>query len=61
MDGVFRPSYTCTMRDSRNSKFCPVCHEALTRRLYEICAMAFDHDAYHRRFPLKRWKSGLNY
>ena len=60
-DGVFRPSFTCTMRSSQSSKFCPVCHEALTRRLYQLCGMPFEHDAYHRRFPLKRWKSGLNY
>lgn len=60
-DGVYRPSFSCVMRDGHNSKFCPVCHEALTINLYRFCGMTFDHDAYHRRFPLKRWKSGMNY
>lgn len=60
-DGVYRPSYRCVMRDSADSKFCPVCHEALSRRIAAVCGFPFDHEAYHRRYPLKLWKYQLNY
>ncbi len=54
--GVWRPSFRCAMEDSDLDSLCPVCHETLTREIFKKCRMRFDHDAYHRDFPLKNWR-----
>jgi IgA peptidase M64 len=54
--GVWRPSYLCLMSDSKRASFCPVCHEEMTRKLYDKLGKTFDHKGYHVRYPLKDWK-----
>ncbi len=54
--GVWRPSYECTMRDSRFPRFCPVCHRALAKSISRLCNRRFDEKAYHRAHPYKTWK-----
>jgi hypothetical protein len=54
--GVWRPSFRCVMRSSQGSSFCPVCHEEMVKAILALCQERFDHEAYHKRFPLKKWK-----
>lgn len=54
--GVWRASFRCVMRSSQGSSFCPVCHEEMVKAILALCGESFDHDAYHKRFPLKKWK-----
>ena len=54
--GVWRPSYRCMMSNSKAASFCPVCHEAMTQKLYKKIGKTFRHDAYHKSYPLKDWK-----
>ncbi|MBS2033996.1 hypothetical protein JST97_03360 [bacterium] len=58
---VYRPCYSCVMRSHRDSRFCPVCHEEMTRRLMKSCSQPFDDAAYHRKYPLRLWQSQMNY
>ncbi len=54
--GVWRPSYRCVMRSTQGIPFCPVCHEELVKQIVTRCGEKFDDTAYHKQFPLKRWK-----
>jgi hypothetical protein len=53
---VWRPSGRCIMSESTYPYFCPVCHEHLYSSLVKQTGRAFDHDRYHRDYPLSRWK-----
>ena len=57
--GVWRPSYSCIMRSSQGAIFCPVCHEELYKAILQKCRQPFAHEAYHRKFPLKNWKTKM--
>ncbi len=54
---VWRPTNACIMGMSKYSLFCPVCHEQLYRSVLEKNGKTFEHDRYHREFPLKLWRS----
>lgn len=54
MVDVWRPSNTCIMK-SNFSGYCPVCHETLYRAILEKTGKTFDHNRYHREFPLSGW------
>ena len=54
---VWRPSKRCVMSEGRYPDFCPVCHEHLYRSILEKAAKPFDHDEYHRDYPLRLWRS----
>lgn len=54
--GVWRPSFRCTMRDTQLDTFCPVCHEEVAKSLFKACGKTFDHERYHRTYPLQGWQ-----
>ncbi len=49
--GVYRPAEDCKMR-SYDKAFCPVCQEALVRRIFELTSRTFDDADYHRKHPI---------
>lgn len=53
---VWRPSYSCIMRSSQGALFCPVCHEEMYKKILVKCGESFNHEEYHREFPLTLWK-----
>lgn len=50
--GVYRPSERCKMRNYADP-YCPVCQEAIVRRLFQITGQNFDDEAYHKAHPIK--------
>lgn len=50
---VWRPSFTCIMRNSNGREFCGICHETLVKRFHQILKRPFHDQNYHRKFPLK--------
>lgn len=57
--GVYRPSYSCTMRTSNGAIFCPVCHEEMYKAIIGKCGVEFNDKTYHAQFPLRRWKTKM--
>ncbi len=49
--GVWRPSANCKMR-TYDEPFCPVCCEAIVRKIHDLTRRPFDDAAYHRRYPI---------
>lgn len=54
--GVWRPAARCLMAEIQYPDFCPVCHESLYQEILKRNGKSFDHDSYHRKFPLKGWR-----
>jgi hypothetical protein len=50
-EDVYRPSADCKMR-TYDQSFCPVCQEAIVRRIFELTRRPFDDAAYHKRHPI---------